>query len=63
VSDLIQLGPAYTLFRLNARTPAGVTPFAEVKVKLMNDMQKSKTEQLRAALDKKLRETARIEVL
>ncbi|MGC1645316.1 MAG: peptidylprolyl isomerase [Candidatus Sulfotelmatobacter sp.] len=63
VSDLIQLGPAYTLFRLNARTPAGVTPFAEVKVKLMTDMQKSKTEQLRAALDKKLRKTATVEVL
>ncbi len=63
VSDLIQLGPAYTLFRLNAHTPAGVTPFAEVKAKLITDMQKSKTEQLRAALDKKLRKTATIEVL
>jgi peptidyl-prolyl cis-trans isomerase C len=63
VSDLIQLGPAYTLFRLNAHIPAGIAPFAEVKVKLMTDMQKSKTEQLRAALDKKLRKTATIEVL
>jgi peptidyl-prolyl cis-trans isomerase SurA len=63
VSDLIQLGPAYTLFRLNAHTPAGVTPFAEVKAKLMTDLQKNKTDQLRAALDKKLRKTATIEVL
>lgn len=63
VSDLIQLGPAYTLFRLNAHTPAGIVPFAEVKAKLMTDMQKRKTDQLRSALDKKLRKTATIEVL
>jgi len=63
VSDLIQLGPAYTLFRLNAHVPAGLTPFAEVKAKLMTDMQKSKTDQLRAELNKKLRKTAKIEVL
>lgn len=63
VSELIQLGPAYTLFRLNAHTPAGITPFSEVKAKLITDMQKSKTEQLRAELDKKLRKAAKIEVL
>jgi len=63
VSDLIQLGPAYTLFRLNAHTPAGVAPFAEVKTKLTADMQKSKTDQVRAELNKRLRKTAKIEVL
>ncbi len=63
VSDLIQMGPAYTLFRLNAHTPAGITPFAEVKAKLMTDMRKSKTDQLRAELNKKLRKTAKVEVL
>jgi parvulin-like peptidyl-prolyl isomerase len=63
VSDLIQMGPAYTLFRLNAHIPAGVAPFAEVKAKLMTDMQKSKTDHVRAELDKKLRKTAKIEVL
>jgi parvulin-like peptidyl-prolyl isomerase len=63
VSDLIQLGPNYTLFRLNAHTPAGIAPFAEVKAKLMTDLQKQRTEQLRAELDKKLRKTAKIEVL
>ena len=63
VSDLIQMGPAYTLFRLNAHVSAGVAPFAEVKAKLMTDMQKSKTDQLRAELNKKLRKTATIEVL
>lgn len=63
VSDLIQLGPNYTLFRLNAHIPAGVTPFAEVKPKLMTDLPKEKNDQLRAALNKKLRKTAKIEVL
>jgi parvulin-like peptidyl-prolyl isomerase len=63
VSDLIQLGPAYTLFRLNKHVAAGTTPFEEVKLKLMTDLQKEKTEKVRAALDQKLRKTAKIEVL
>ena len=63
VSDLIQLGTAYTLFRLNAHTPAGTTPFAEVKAKLMTDLQKQKNEQLRKELSKRLKKTAKIEVL
>jgi parvulin-like peptidyl-prolyl isomerase len=63
VSDLIQLGPAYTIFRLNAHVPAGIAPFAEVKAELMTDMQKNKTDHVRAELDKKLRKTAKIEVL
>ena len=63
VSDLIQLGPAYTLFRLNSHTAAGIAPFGEVKANLMTDLQKQKTEQLRAGLNKKLRKTAKIEVL
>lgn len=63
VSDLIQLGPAYTLFRLNGHIPAGVAPFSEVKTNLMADMQKSKTDQVRADLNKRLRKKAKVEVL
>jgi len=63
VSDLIQLGAAYTLFRLNVHLPAGIAPFTEVKAKLMSDMQKTKTDQLRAGLNKRLRKTAKIELL
>jgi parvulin-like peptidyl-prolyl isomerase len=63
VSDLIQLGTAYTLFRLNAHVPAGTTAFEEVKAKLMVDLQKAKNEQLRADLNKRLRKTAKIEVM
>lgn len=63
VSDLIQLGTAYTLIRLNAHVPAGTSPFQEVKGKLITDLQKHKNEQLRKELSKKLKKTARIEVL
>jgi parvulin-like peptidyl-prolyl isomerase len=63
VSDLIQLGPNYTLFRLNAHIPSGVTPFNEVKTKLAVDLEKQKNEHLRVALNKRLRKTAKIEVL
>ncbi|HYM77682.1 MAG TPA: peptidylprolyl isomerase [Candidatus Dormibacteraeota bacterium] len=63
VSDLIQLGTAYTLFRLNAHVPAGTTPFDEVKTKLATDLQKEKNEHLRSALNKRLRKAAKIEVL
>lgn len=63
VSDLIQLGTSYTLFRLNAHAPAGTSPFSEVKAKLMTDMQKQKNEQLRKELSKRLKKSAKIEVL
>jgi parvulin-like peptidyl-prolyl isomerase len=63
VSELIQLGNAYTMFRLNAHTPAGTRPFAEVKVQLMKDLQKEKNERLRADLNRRLRKTATIEEL
>lgn len=63
VSGLIQLDNNYTIFRLQARVPAGITPFAEVKEKLRADMQKQKTEQLRSALAQRLRKNAKIETL
>jgi len=63
VSDLVQLGNAYTLFRLNQHIPAGLIPFDEVKAKLTADLQKEKSERLRAALNQRLRKTARIEEL
>ncbi len=63
VSELIQLGNNYTVFRLVAHTPAGKTPFPEVKAKLQSDLQKAKTEKVRAALGERLRKDARIEKL
>lgn len=63
VSDLIQLGTAYTLIRLNAHIAAGTSPFQEVKDKLITDLQKQKNEKLRKELSKRLKKTAKIEVL
>jgi parvulin-like peptidyl-prolyl isomerase len=63
VSDLIQLGNAYTIFRLVERLPAGKTPFAKVKAKLQSDLQKQKRADLRAALNQKLRKNAKVQVL
>jgi peptidyl-prolyl cis-trans isomerase SurA len=63
VSDLIQLGSAYTIFRLVAHTPAGKVPFVEAKPKLQKELQEQRTEQVRAALGKTLRAGAKIEKL
>ena len=61
VSDLIQVGSFYFFFRLNAHVPAGRVAFAEVKDRLMADLQKTKYEKLRSALDKRLRAHAKVE--
>jgi peptidyl-prolyl cis-trans isomerase SurA len=63
VSELMQLGSAYTLFRLEAHTAAGRVPFDEVKGQVQSDLQKEKVEQLRSGLGQKLRKGARIETL
>ena len=63
VSELIQLGNAYTIFRLVKHEPAGKTPFAAVKAKLQSTLQQQKRVELRAALNQKLRKNAKIEVL
>ena len=63
VSELMQLGSFYTFFRLNAHTPAGRYTFEQVKDKLIQNMQREKSEQLRAALDKKLRQNAKVQEL
>jgi hypothetical protein len=63
VSSLIQLGNAYTIFRLVEHEPAGKTPFAAVKNKLQSDLQKQKRVEVRAALNQKLRKNAKVEVL
>ncbi len=61
VSNLIQIGSFYFFFRLNAHVPAGRVAFAEVKDRLLKDLEKTKYDQLRADLDKKLRQNAKVE--
>jgi parvulin-like peptidyl-prolyl isomerase len=63
VSDLIQIEQAYTIARLNQHSPARKLSFEEVKGTLRTELQKSKYEQLRAGLDKRLRANAKVEVL
>lgn len=63
VTDLIQLGPAYCIVRLNAHNPVGKQSFEAVKKALRGQLEQARTQQLRADLGKKLRATARIEEL
>jgi len=63
VSDLIQVGNAYTIIKVNKHIPAGKMKFEEVKAKLVQFLEKRKTEELRTALDAKLHQNAKIEVL
>lgn len=61
VSDLIQLDQAYTIVRLNEHTPAGEAKFQDVRAGLEKELHEAKRNQLRAALDTKLRQTAKVE--
>jgi len=61
VSDLIQVGSFYFLFRLYAHVEAGNVAFAEVQDRLLKDLEKTKYNQLRADLDKRLRLRAKVE--
>jgi parvulin-like peptidyl-prolyl isomerase len=63
ISGLIQVGQIYTVIRLNAHTPAGKSKFEAVKAPLIKQLQQTKTNQLRSALDKKLMQNAKIEEL
>jgi peptidyl-prolyl cis-trans isomerase SurA len=63
VSDIIQLGRAFVVFRLNAHTPAGKTPFAEAKQKLQSELQKQRSNERRTELNQQLHKGATIEIL
>jgi parvulin-like peptidyl-prolyl isomerase len=63
VSGLIPLGSAWTIIRVNAHTPPGKATFAEVRAKLIENLKKQKSEQLRVGLDKKLHQGAQIQEL
>jgi len=63
ITDLIQIENAYTIVRLNQHIPAGKIKFEDVQAQLMKQLQTRKTNEVRAALDKKLRQNAKVEVL
>jgi parvulin-like peptidyl-prolyl isomerase len=63
VTGILQVEQIYTIVRLNQHIPAGKAKFESVKDQLKKELEKQKTNQVRAALGKKLRQTAKIEVL
>lgn len=63
VSGAIQIQNAFTIFRLNAHSPARLQPFAEVKADLRTELGKSKYERQRSNLAKQLRARAKIEIV
>lgn len=63
VSNLLQLGPNFTIVRVNAHVPAGTVKFEEVKAKIREDQQKARYNQLRSELAKKLKKNAKVEIL
>ena len=63
VSDIIQVDQAYTIVRLVKHVPAGKMKFADVKADLQKEMEKKKTNEVRASFDRKLQQGAKIEVL
>jgi peptidyl-prolyl cis-trans isomerase D len=63
VSEVIQIDQACTIVRLQEHSPAGKAKFDDVKASLEKELLQDKKEQLRAALDRKLRQNAKIEEL
>jgi len=61
ITGVIQLDQAYTIVRLNLHTLAGKTPLPEVKAQLQKELHEKKRNDLRAALDARLRKTATVE--
>jgi len=62
-SDLIQVGQYYVIFRLNKHIPAGKVPYEQVKTQLRKEIEKKKTNDVRAAFNKKLQQSAKVETL
>jgi parvulin-like peptidyl-prolyl isomerase len=63
LSELVKIENGYTIVRLNAHNAASMRKFAEVRDGLRKQLKQQKSEQLRAALDKKLRSGAKVEEL
>jgi parvulin-like peptidyl-prolyl isomerase len=63
LTGIIQVDQTFTIARLNRHTPASVRKFDEVKESLRKQLEKTKTDQLRSTLGKRLRAKAKIEQL
>ena len=63
VSDVIQIDQAFTIVRLQQHAAEGQTSFEQVKPQLTKELEQNRKEQLRMALDQKLRQNAQVEVM
>jgi parvulin-like peptidyl-prolyl isomerase len=63
ISGIIQIDSAYTIIRFNAHNSARKQPFSEVQKDLRTELQKSRYEQLRSGLAKRLRSKAKVEIV
>jgi parvulin-like peptidyl-prolyl isomerase len=63
LSDVIDTGDSFCIARVNGHEDSRLVPFDEVKPQLKKDLQQQKKDELRAALDKRLRANAKIEEL
>lgn len=63
VTDILQVEQIYTIVRLNLHVLPGKAKFNKVQAQIKKEVEQSKTNQIRSALDKKLRQSAKIEVL
>lgn len=63
MTGIIQVDQIFTVVRVNKHNPSGKLKYDDVKVALKNELEKQKVNQARTALNKKLRQTAKVEVL
>jgi parvulin-like peptidyl-prolyl isomerase len=63
VTGILQVENVYTIVRLNQHILPGKRKFEDEKEQLRKQLEKTKTNQVRANLDKKLKQKAKIEVL
>jgi parvulin-like peptidyl-prolyl isomerase len=63
ISDVIDTGDSFCIARVNGREDSHLVSLDEVKPQLRQELERQKKDELRAALDKKLRVNAKIEEL
>ncbi len=63
ISGIIQVDQTFTIVRMNGHTAAGVKKFEDARDSLRKELEKTKTEQFRSALGRRLRSKAKIEEL
>src|SRR5437660_730994 len=61
VSELVRAENSFCMIRLNATEPARQLPFEKVQGQLRKNMQAQRVEQLRGALNRRLRKSAKVE--